>query len=164
MKNSILFLAFIIAALTTQAADSTRIQQAKAMAAVGHKYILLSFSGSDWCIPCIKMKKTIFESDAFKREAAGRLILINADFPRNSNKLDISIIRENEALAEAYNKTGTFPFTILLDDKGNVIKGWEGFQNIPAAVFCEQIEKAINDYDISKFGSPAGSKVDGKSF
>jgi thiol-disulfide isomerase/thioredoxin len=53
--------------------------------------ILLNFSGSDWCIPCIKLHKNIIETDEFKKlETENIAVYINADFPRNKR---ISFLR-----------------------------------------------------------------------
>lgn len=60
----------------------TDFENAKKRASEEHKLILLNFSGSDWCGPCIKLHDEIFESATFKSFADGNLILINADFPR----------------------------------------------------------------------------------
>lgn len=38
----------------------TVFQQAQNEAKQTHKLILLSFSGSDWCVPCIRMHKSFF--------------------------------------------------------------------------------------------------------
>jgi len=57
----------------------TDINQAKTTAQQEHKLILLNFSGSDWCAPCIKMKKEVFESAAFLAKADQRLVLLRAD-------------------------------------------------------------------------------------
>jgi len=43
-------------------------ETAEATAKANHKLILLNFSGSDWCIPCIKMHKEIFENETFKKQ------------------------------------------------------------------------------------------------
>ena len=43
----------------------TDFAKAKQTAAIEHKFILLNFSGSDWCGPCIRMHKEILESDLF---------------------------------------------------------------------------------------------------
>lgn len=102
------------------------LEKAKILANSEHKMILLNFSGSDWCIPCIKMKKDIFENQTFKEGLAQKLILMNADFPRlKKNRLAKDDIIKNEALAEKYNQDGKFPFTLLLNEKGEVIKSWE---------------------------------------
>lgn len=85
-------------------------RQAKAEAQQTHKLILLNFSGSDWCGPCIKLKKNVFESAEFGAFAQDRLVLVRADFPRRSkNQLDARQTAHNEALAEQYNRQGGFP-------------------------------------------------------
>jgi hypothetical protein len=42
------------------------------------------FSGSDWCAPCIKLDKSIWQSTEFKEYAASNLILERADFPKKN--------------------------------------------------------------------------------
>jgi thioredoxin-related protein len=114
-------------------------EDAKNAATRDHKYILLNFSGSDWCGPCIKMKKEVFESPAFSVIAEKQLILVRADFPRSKkNQLPQPQTKHNELLAGRYNPEGKFPFTLLLDKDGNVIKKWDGY------VFASQ-DKFIAD-------------------
>jgi len=60
----------------------TDLESAKHKAQDEHKFILLNFSGSDWCGPCIRMHQEIFENDDFKKYADNNLVLLNADFPR----------------------------------------------------------------------------------
>jgi thioredoxin-related protein len=145
-------------------ADSTYLQKAEAAAASQHKYILLNFSGSDWCIPCIKMKKTIFETDTFRHYVAGNLVWMNADFPRSKKDLGKATIRQNEQLAEQYNKSGAFPFTLLLNEKGDIVKTWDGFPNIPPEEFIKQVDIALNDHQRSHNNTAqAGTKADGQS-
>ena len=60
----------------------TDFDHAKTDAAAQHKLIILKFSGSDWCIPCIRMEKNIFSNSVFTTYADGNLIMVNADFPR----------------------------------------------------------------------------------
>jgi thioredoxin-related protein len=111
----------------TSATWKTDFNQAKNEAQQSHKYILLSFSGSDWCGPCIRLHKEIFGSEEFQKYAAENLVLVNADFPRlKKNQLPKEQVKQNEALAEKYNNTGKFPYTVLLDENGKVIKQWEG--------------------------------------
>ena len=101
---------------------------ARDAAVAQNKFILLNFSGSDWCGPCIKMKKEVFESEAFLSLAEEHLILVRADFPRSKkNQLSNDQTKHNEALAEKYNPEGKFPFTVLLDSKGKVLKKWDGY-------------------------------------
>lgn len=106
----------------------TNWEQAQNKATQENKFILLNFSGSDWCAPCIKMKKEVFESEPFLSIAEKELVLVRADFPRSKkNQLPKEQVAHNEKLAEKYNTSGKFPLTLLLDAKGKVIKEWDGY-------------------------------------
>ncbi len=120
----------------------TSFDEAKKLSKEKNIPILLNFSGSDWCGPCIRMKKEIFESATFMDFAANRLILLNADFPRRKkNQLSDAQLKHNEALAEKYNPLGRFPLTLLLDADGKLLKEWDGFPGGNADEFVQQISK-----------------------
>ena len=120
--------------------------KAKTEAAQNHKYILLNFCGSDWCGPCIKLKKDIFESTEFGQYANDHLVLVRADFPRlKKNQLDTRQTAHNEALAEKYNNQGKFPLTVLIAPDGKVIKEWEGYPtSMNTLVLIHDIASAID--------------------
>ncbi len=105
----------------------TDFAKAREKAREEHKYILLNFSGSDWCIPCMRTKKEIFDKEPFSGFADTNLVLVNADFPRmKKDGLSKAQEKENESLAEQYNKEGAFPLTLLLDANGKVVREWKG--------------------------------------
>lgn len=106
-----------------------------------NKNILLVFSGSDWCIPCIKMEREIFQKESFANYAKDNLVLLHADFPRlKKHQLPKDQVKRNEELAEKYNKQGAFPFTILLDANGNELKHWDGLVASTPEDFIKQIQ------------------------
>ena len=112
-----------------------------------NKLILLNFSGSDWCIPCIKMHKEIFDSEPFNELAASKLILVNADFPRaKKNKPGKELQEANDKLAEKYNIKGIFPLTLLLDSNGKVLRSWEGYVKTTPQEFVQQIQTAADEH------------------
>jgi thioredoxin-related protein len=118
----------------------TDFDKAKSDARNEHKLILLKFSGSDWCVPCIRMEKELFTQDAFSRFADKSLVMVNADFPRLSkNKQDKSVKKQNEALAEQYDKEGHFPYTVLLSPDGKVLKVWDGYSGMKPEELIAQI-------------------------
>ena len=122
------------------------IEQAKTEAKNSHKLILLNFSGSDWCVPCISMEKEIFESSAFEEYAIENLILLKADFPRKkANQLSAAQTKKNESLAERYNRNGNFPFTLLLDAEGNVLRYWEGYYKKGTSSFINEIKRGSGE-------------------
>jgi len=114
-------------------------------AAKEHKLILINFSGSDWCGPCIRLRKEILESSTFEDYAKEHLVLVRADFPRQKkNQLDAAQVKRNEALADKYNPDGKFPFTLLVDKNGKILKGWDGFPNESPEKFVAEIAPVVN--------------------
>lgn len=144
MKNvkqiffSVIALGFMV--LGTSATWRSNFEQAKSEAKKDHKLILLKFSGSDWCVPCIRMEKDVFNADTFTQFAEDKLVMVNADFPRKKSGLDKAIIKQNEALAEQYDKEGHFPYTVLLDADGKVLKVWDGYKGDKPEEFIDQIQ------------------------
>jgi thioredoxin-related protein len=123
----------------------TDFDKAKEEAKSEHKYILLNFSGSDWCGPCIRMHKEIFENAAFTGYSNEHLVLVNADFPRlKKHSLSSDQQKKNDQLADTYNKEGKFPLTLLLAADGKILKTWDGLPAISAEGFTSQV-KAIVD-------------------
>lgn len=119
-------------------------EQAQNKATQENKFILLNFSGSDWCAPCIKMKKEVFESEDFISMADKQLVLVRADFPRSKkNQLPKDQTDHNEKLAEKYNSNGKFPLTLLLDAKGKVIKEWDGYVFASQDKFLAELKEVL---------------------
>ena len=119
--------------------------EAQKLAKATHKPILINFSGSDWCGPCIRLRKEILESESFEQYAAANLLLVRADFPRQKkNQLAKEQIKLNESLAEVYNKDGKFPYTVLVDENGKVLKTWDGFPDESPQAFVSEIDKLKN--------------------
>ncbi len=107
-----------------------------------NKTVLLYFSGSDWCAPCVKFKKFIVNTPEFQTFATENLVIHNADFPRLSkNKLAKEVVKENETLADKYNSKGIFPLILLLDTEGNIIKKWEEFPKETVEEFIGKLKK-----------------------
>lgn len=107
-----------------------------------NKSVLLYFSGSDWCAPCVKFKKFIVNTPEFQTFATENLVIYNADFPRLSkNKLAKEVEKENETLADKYNSKGIFPLILLLDAEGNVIKKWKEYPKETVEEFIGKLKK-----------------------
>jgi thioredoxin-related protein len=104
---------------------SSAIEKAKSE----NKEILLVFSGSDWCKPCISLKKNIFDQQDFLTYSDEKIIFYTADFPRELSKISDDKMLQNEALAEKYNLRGTFPYLVLLDSNQKILKQHAGAFN-----------------------------------
>lgn len=124
------------------------MDEARVKARESHKAILLNFSGSDWCVPSIRMEKEIFHTKTFTNFSAANLVLVNANFPRlKKHALSKEQTRRNEALAEQYNPEGRFPFTLLLDAGGKVLKTWDGLPSGTAEKFVNELNATIHASD-----------------
>lgn len=132
----------LITLFTVPASWMGDFNEAQKQAKATHKQILINFSGSDWCGPCIRLRKEILESETFEQYAAANLLLVRADFPRQKkNQLPKEQVKLNESLAEVYNKDGKFPFTVLVDENGKVLKSWDGFPDVSPQAFVSEIDK-----------------------
>lgn len=128
-KSLFISVCFALLSLTTALGQQWQHSwsETTSLAQKQNKHILLNFSGSDWCILCMRMHKTIFGSSEFISFSSQNLILYDADFPRNKkNQLNKEIEKENNILADKYNSAGHFPCTLLLDSNGKVLKEWTG--------------------------------------
>lgn len=114
-------------------------EEAKKLASEQDKNIIIVFSGSDWCAPCIKLDKNIWQSDAFKKEAGDNWIIVKADFPRKkANTLSKEQTEHNRKLAEKFNLEGSFPLVVVLDKTGKVL-GKMGFKNVSPEEYIKMI-------------------------
>lgn len=137
MKSLLLILFYSFA---SPAAWLGNFNDAQKQASESHKLILVNFSGTDWCGPCIRLRKEILESAIFEKYAADHLVLVRADFPRQKkNQLPAEQVKLNEALADRYNSDGIFPYTLLIDEKGKVLKAWDGYPNETPEKFVQDL-------------------------
>lgn len=108
------------------------------------KTIVLVFSGSDWCVPCIKLEKEIWDSDTFQNYAKDHFVMVRADFPRRkTNKLSKEQEGKNAKLAEKYNQNGYFPSVVILDKNGKVL-GETGYKKLSPEKYIEHMNSFIN--------------------
>lgn len=122
------------------------LEEARQIAKKENRYILLNFSGSDWCGPCIRMRNEIFENEIFINMADTALVLVNADFPRlRKNKLSTGQQQINNQMAESYNPNGKFPFTVLLNAEGKMIKEWDGYPETKPDQFSSMVRLIIDE-------------------
>ena len=139
MKKNIMILFLFIGTLSYSQNWETNFDEAKAQSILENKNILLVFSGSDWCAPCIKLENTIWKSEDFKKESKQKWVLYKADFPKKkANMLSAELTASNKKLAEQYNKSGNFPLVLLLDKTGSIL-GITGYKNITPQEYIQII-------------------------
>jgi protein disulfide-isomerase len=103
--------------------------------------ILLLFTGSDWCPPCMRLEREVFEKEPFKEFANEHLVLQIADFPRR-RQLSQSQQRANRALAEKHGIRG-YPTMVLLDSKGERIAQF-GYGGQSSEAFVKMLKGHLN--------------------
>ena len=134
---------FVSNIATGQANWTTDYESSIAKAKMEHKPILLLFTGSDWCPPCKRLHRVIFDSKEFEEYSKDNLILIKADFPkRREHKLPAEQRIKNEKLARKYGVRG-FPTTLILDTTGKEIDRRVGFSGITPGQYIQRIEKIV---------------------
>lgn len=138
MKISLLFLVLIGLGLPLSAQlwqpDFTTAQQ---VAADSSKNIVLVFSGSDWCAPCIKLERDVWGQTAFADAVRADFVFYKADFPRRkANKLPEEVSARNASLAELYNTQGSFPLVVVLSPEGDLL-GQTGYKNVSPAEYAD---------------------------
>jgi thioredoxin-related protein len=111
--------------LCSMVPSESSFKEAMIQASSEDKPLLLIFSGSDWCRPCIAFKKDVLDAEAFKEYADASLVHFVADLPRNQALLSPAQLAENRELAAIYNPEGHFPQLILFKN-GQVIKSKAG--------------------------------------
>lgn len=94
----------------------TDMSVAMKRAQIEKKDLLLNFTGSDWCGPCIILKQQVFNHEAFTRAALEDFVLVELDFPHNKAQSP-GHAAHNQHWA---NKLGvfTYPTIVLADDTG----------------------------------------------
>lgn len=147
MQNTIFIISFLLVtcfSLRSQGQNwNNSYEKAKSLAKEESKPILLVFSGSDWCAPCIKLEREIWNSKAFTEYAKSNLILLKADFPRRKkNKISPEQMEMNKELAESYNHEGLFPLVIALDNEGHIL-GKTGYKKVDAEDYITHLEQII---------------------
>jgi thiol-disulfide isomerase/thioredoxin len=94
----------------------TNFENAKKQAASEKKDLLLDFTGSDWCPPCMKLTKEILSQKSFISTSSTKFVLVELDFPQEK-KLDAETTKQNEELQQKYKIEG-YPTIMLCDATG----------------------------------------------
>lgn len=119
MKCTLIF-ALILVGSVVNAQSHTNADEAFKIANESKKVVLLIFSGSDWCAPCVEFDKKVIQQAAFQSFAEQSLVILKADFPQRS-KMPRELEEQNEGLASLYNPKGIFPMVLLLRSDKSVI-------------------------------------------
>ena len=140
MKFKLTLCLFFWCALLKAQQWEPSFEKAQTKAAAENKKVLLVFSGSDWCIPCIRLEDKVWKSQEFINYAESSLYLYRADFPkRKKNQLPADKKAENEALAALYNIKGYFPWVVVFSASGKAV-GAFAYEDKAVSEYLKAIE------------------------
>jgi thiol:disulfide interchange protein len=122
---------------------STDLDKALADAKAGKKSVLVEFTGSDWCPPCIAMRKNVFSKKEFVQAASKNFILVELDFP----KADKELADKNKPLAEKYKIEG-FPTVILLNSEGKEFNRFFASEFPKTEDFLKHLDETLEKKDM----------------
>jgi thiol:disulfide interchange protein len=121
----------------------TDVDAALALAKKEKKAVMLEFTGSDWCPPCIMMGKEVFSKEEFLKAASKNYVLVHLDFP----KKDKELTEKNQPYLEKYKVSG-FPTVVLLDSEGVEFSRFTASKYPKVELFLEQLATALENKDL----------------
>lgn len=95
----------------------TDFKTAKDVANKEKKPMLVYFTGSDWCKPCVKLKKDFFNTQQFA-DAAGDYIVVMLDIPYRDDIIPMEQKKLNKDVQKKL-KVSKFPTLLALDSRGH---------------------------------------------
>ena len=105
---------FVLMCLNAQAQikKSPDYETAKAEAKKHNKDLLIILTGSEWCKPCVKMKKSVFENQEFIDYANNRFEIFEVNMPRNWD-MNSKVYQDYAFFKDKY-QTNALPSLIIL--------------------------------------------------
>lgn len=111
---------------------------AKEKAAKEGKDILMEFTGSDWCPPCIALHDKVLTKDVFREKTPEKYVLLKLDSPRDKSKQTPEEIEQYKKLSVEYKVTGV-PTIILADAKGRPFSKNVGYGGAEAELYVKEL-------------------------
>ena len=148
MKSIVLTLtslAIFTAAATAAGKDwMTDIDSAVKVAKEKNKAVLVEFTGSDWCPPCIMMDKKVFSQSSFVSKASEDFILVKIDIPRSNPELS----EKNSKVLNKYKVQGV-PTVILMDKEGKEFNRFSASQFPEVGKFLAHLDGQLEKKDLN---------------
>ena len=122
---------------------SEDFQKASSEAKTSGKYLMLNFSGSDWCPWCMKLNDEILSREDFKTFAKENLVCVTIDFPSKKYQSK-ERKKENKKLLKQFKVRG-FPTIIILSPDGEVLDT-TGYRKGGVERYVDRLKKLINKH------------------
>ncbi|HZI33863.1 MAG TPA: thioredoxin fold domain-containing protein, partial [Candidatus Binatia bacterium] len=115
------------------------LPKALAKARAEKKIVLLDFTGSDWCVWCMKFDDDILSQPKFADYARSNLVMVIVDFPHAKQQSDV-VKKTNQALQDKFKVSG-FPTYVVLTPDGEEIGHQVGYLAGGPKAFIAELEK-----------------------
>ncbi len=107
------------------------------------KSVLVEFTGSDWCPPCIMMKRNVFSKKEFLEGASKNFVLVHLDFPNG----DKALAEKNEPIREKFSVEG-FPTIVLLNADGKEFTRFIASEHPKVDAFLTHLDASLEKKDL----------------
>jgi thioredoxin-related protein len=114
------------------------LEAAKEAARASDRALLIEFTGSDWCPPCIKLHREVFGVAGFQEAASRDYVLVVIDNPRDRSKLGEAEDRQSVALHERY-AVNKWPTIYLTDAEGRPFARTEDYRPGGPTAYLEHL-------------------------
>ena len=138
----------------------TDYEAAKAKAVKENKDLLIEFTGSDWCPPCMALYKNVFSKDEFVKAASEDFILVALDYPRKK-ELPEGLKAQNAMLSGKYG-ISAFPTVLLCDSKGMPYAS-SGYQKCGPEEYATILKGKLTNKKKRDDALAAAGKLEGKA-
>lgn len=139
MKKLLALTLLTLISLQATAADwMTDLEKAKALAKKENKLVFIDFTGSDWCPPCIKLKKDVLGTAEFAKYAKEKFVLVELDYPSKIEQ-SVELKAANRELQQQFKIKG-FPTVVILDGEGKELLRKVGFGGETTPAYLKQFE------------------------
>jgi thioredoxin-related protein len=118
---------------------ATDLPKALEQAKTENKIVLLDFTGSDWCIWCMKFDNDVLSKPEFAAYAKTNLVMVMLDFPQAKKQSD-ALKKSNRELQKKFSVDG-FPTYVVLNSDGKEIGRQVGYLAGGPEAFIAKLEK-----------------------
>lgn len=118
---------------------ATDLPKALEQAKAEHKIVLLDFTGSDWCVWCMKFDNDVLSQPEFASYAKTNLVMVMLDFP-NAIKQSEALKKSNQELQAKFKVDG-FPTYVALNPDGKEIGRQVGYLSGGPQAFIAEFKK-----------------------
>jgi thioredoxin-related protein len=130
---------------------------AKAKAKAQGKDLLINFTGSDWCIWCVRLEKGVFSKAFFKTHAPTDFVFAKIDFPQKK-KQSKELVAQNKGLQSEFSTKygkefafGGFPTVYVADPSGKPY-GITGYKDLTPQKYVDHLIAMKKDHDKKQDG------------